>query len=402
MHTYTYTHTMKAKVALVVVIGLSCLVSQVRLDTAKPSGDSKDSDKNKESLKATKLPPCAACRVLTESFNKGIESTARGKYEGGDSAWEEEKKLSYKKSEVRLIEIQEKLCKDVERGQKQCESNAEEHEGLLEDWWFREQEKEPDLHSWLCVETLRVCCPPNHYGPQCLPCKGGTENPCGGNGKCKGAGTRKGSGECSCNPGYEGELCDTCSYGYYQAYRDDTKNLCEKCHKACNGPCSGPGQKSCVACQEGWIMDTEKGCLDINECAAAKSPCKRNQFCVNNEGTYTCLECDKACDGCNGDGPDMCERCAEGFVLEKDMCVDNSAKAREKHMTFARYVTYGGLTLATCIILQKNTIIAAIVGLSVAVYISFSEYYLRDTTAPPVSPELPSSFLSSLQGMMTN
>lgn len=67
----------------------------------------------------------------------------------------------------------------------QCESNAEEHEGLLEDWWFREQEKEPDLHTWLCVETLRVCCPPNHYGPQCLPCKGGIENPCGGNGKCK-------------------------------------------------------------------------------------------------------------------------------------------------------------------------------------------------------------------------
>lgn len=48
-----------------------------------------------------------------------MESTARGKFEGGDSAWEEEKMKSYKKSEVRLIEIQEKLCKDVERGQKQ-------------------------------------------------------------------------------------------------------------------------------------------------------------------------------------------------------------------------------------------------------------------------------------------
>ncbi|MPC96549.1 Cysteine-rich with EGF-like domain protein 1 [Portunus trituberculatus] len=110
---------MKAEVSLMVVIGLGCLVSRVRLDAAKPSGETKDSDKNKESLRATKLPPCAACRVLTESFNKGIESTARGKYEGGDSAWEEEKKLSYKKSEVRLIEIQEKMCKDVERGQKQ-------------------------------------------------------------------------------------------------------------------------------------------------------------------------------------------------------------------------------------------------------------------------------------------
>lgn len=85
-------------------------------------------------------------------------------------------------------------------------------------------------------------------------------------------------------------------------------------------------------------------------------------------------------------------------LLMAMLVADNSAKAREKHMMFARYVTYGGLTLATCIILQKNTVIAAIVGLSVAVYISFSEYYLRDTTAPPVTPELPSSMFAP-QGM---
>lgn len=355
-------------------------------------GGNKDTAKsNKENQKNAKLPPCAACRVLTDSFKKGMESTARGKFEGGDSAWEEEKMKSYKKSEVRLIEIQEKLCKDVERGQKQCEANAEEHEHLLEDWWFREQENEPELHTWLCINTLRVCCPPNHFGPQCLPCKGGIENPCGGNGKCKGAGTRKGSGDCSCNPGYGGEMCDSCTYGYYQAYKDESKILCEKCNKACNGPCSGPGQKSCVACKEGWVMDTEHGCLDINECLLDKTPCKRNQFCVNNEGSYTCLECDKACDGCTGDGPDMCEKCAEGYIKEKDMCVDNGAKERDKHMTFARYVTYAGLTIATCIILQKNTCIAAIVGVSVAIYISFSEYYLKDTTAPSLIPQLPLS-----------
>lgn len=50
-------------------------MSEVRLDAAKSSGgEGNDSDKsnnkNKESLKATKLPPCAACRVLTESFKK--------------------------------------------------------------------------------------------------------------------------------------------------------------------------------------------------------------------------------------------------------------------------------------------------------------------------------------------
>jgi hypothetical protein len=42
-------------------------------------------------------------------------------------------------------------------------------------------------------------------------------------------------------------------------------------------------------CNPGWFMDTEKGCLDINECFMNPNPCKRNEFCVNNDGSYTCL-----------------------------------------------------------------------------------------------------------------
>jgi hypothetical protein len=48
-----------------------------------------------------------------------MESTARGKFEGGDAAWEEERLGSYSHSEVRLVEIQEKLCSSVERGKDQ-------------------------------------------------------------------------------------------------------------------------------------------------------------------------------------------------------------------------------------------------------------------------------------------
>jgi len=286
---------------------------------------------DKDAQRNAKLPSCAACRTLTESFKKGIKSTERGKFEGGDTAWEEEKMGSYRRSEVRLIEIQEQLCRDVERGKHQCQANAEEHDVLIEDWWNKEQDTEADLHVWLCIDRLQVCCPPNHFGPQCMICKGGIESPCGGNGKCKGAGTRKGSGECSCNPGYKGELCNDCSYGYYEAYKDESKLLCEKCHKACNGPCSGPGQKSCVACKEGWEMNTEVGCLDLNECHNAKDPCKLNEFCVNNEGSFTCLSCDKACEGCTGDGPDNCNKCADGFIIdpEKHICVDEDTIEEE-------------------------------------------------------------------------
>ena len=46
-----------------------------------------------------------------------MERTARNKFEGGDTDWEEKNMGSYKTSEVRLIEIQERLCSEVERGQ---------------------------------------------------------------------------------------------------------------------------------------------------------------------------------------------------------------------------------------------------------------------------------------------
>ncbi|KAF2367310.1 protein of unknown function DUF3456 [Trinorchestia longiramus] len=341
----------------------------------------------KESQKSAKLPPCAACRMLTDSFKKGLERTSRSKFEGGDAAWEEEKMGSYKTSEVRLIEIQEHLCSEVERAQRQCEGLAEDHERLLEEWWFEGQAE--SLHEWLCIGKLSVCCPPHHYGPECTPCTGGAQKPCSGHGKCKGDGTRKGNGECQCDEGYNSTLCDVCASGYYESFRDDSKLLCSKCHKACNGPCTGAGPRSCVACKEGWRMETERGCMDVDECMTRSDPCPGNQFCVNNEGTFTCLMCDKACNGCNGDGPDMCDKCAAGYTLDesKAMCVDNSNAARERNLQMARYITYAGLTVATCIILQRHTVLAAVVGLSVAVYITASEYYLN-YVHEPVEPSL--------------
>lgn len=79
----------------------------------------------------------------------------------------------------------------------------------------------------------------------------------------------------------------------------------------------------CVKCKEGWIMNKENTCLDVNECAGSHSPCKKNQFCVNSEGSFKCLDCDRACVGCTGDGPDMCTQCAAGYVLVDNMCTGN-------------------------------------------------------------------------------
>lgn len=306
-----------------------------------------------------------------------MEKTSRGKYEGGDTAYEEEKLGSYKYSEVRFVEVHELLCKDTVRGVDQCYSLIEEYEDFLEEWWKKQLEI-PDLSDYLCTQRAKVCCPANHFGPECEPCAD-----CHGNGVCKGNGTRKGNGRCNCDPGYVGDECFECEQGYYSAFKDDAKLLCSKCHMACDGQgCKGPGSVNCHKCKPGWRQDDEGGCSDVNECFRRQTPCKSNQFCVNTEGSYSCLECDRSCDGCTGDGPDLCLKCAENYELKDGLCTDMTSQNRNKYATYMRYVTYGGLTVATCIIFQNSPSVAGFIGLAVGVYITFSEYWLNKTNQP--------------------
>lgn len=97
----------------------------------------------------------------------------------------------------------------------------------------------------------------------------------------------------------------------------------------------------------------------------------------------SCLfaECDKACDGCNGDGPDMCLQCGENYELKEGFCSSIKRNKEKEGLEISRYGTYVGLCLATCIIFGKNIYIASVIGLSVAVYIGVAEYTVRD--GPP-------------------
>ena len=71
---------------------------------------------------------------------------------------------------LRFVEIQEKLCHGVDRGEHQCHSNHHEWEEHLETWWRLDPDTRAPLKQWLCVDQLKVCCPENAYGPQCTPC----------------------------------------------------------------------------------------------------------------------------------------------------------------------------------------------------------------------------------------
>ncbi|XP_075370545.1 protein disulfide isomerase CRELD1 isoform X2 [Mycteria americana] len=161
--------------------------------------------------------PCRACRGLADSFSRGLERTEHEGFGGGNTAWEEEKLAKYQHSETRLLEVLEGVCAPSDFACHQLLERSEEH---VEQWWFHERQQHPDFFRWLCVDRLALCCPPGTYGPDCRPCAGGPQQPCSGNGRCDGDGTRHGTGLCVCSPGYGGPFCAECGDGYYEASRN--------------------------------------------------------------------------------------------------------------------------------------------------------------------------------------
>ncbi|KFM65217.1 Cysteine-rich with EGF-like domain protein 1, partial [Stegodyphus mimosarum] len=211
-------------------------------------------------FKGKPVPPCRACRNLVDSFLKAVDETMRKSFEGGDADWEKQKLGSYDNSELRFIEIQEQVCSDVGLGKDQCYNLAELHESELENWFYEERHKNMDLFEFLCISHLKICCPNNTYGSDCVPCPGGIESPCGGHGKCLKGGTREEPASCFCDAGYTGELCDVCAKGYYQEAGEVFS--CKICDKACKGHCRGPGPKNCEVCSFGYHFIPDEGCVE--------------------------------------------------------------------------------------------------------------------------------------------
>ena len=195
------------------------------------STKSLDRDKIKNSKP---LNECSRCKLLTDSFMHWLEKTARGKHEGGDAAWEEAKLKSYSRSEMRLVDIQEKLCSDLKVNQDSCYSIVENAEQPIERWWFEEDHNPPNLYKWLCIDNLKYCCPSRHFGENCNSCPLNENNEvCSGNGQCDGDGTRNGNGTCICTRGFAGIDCDKCAKNFYK-----NKSDCKPCHNACD-ECNG-------------------------------------------------------------------------------------------------------------------------------------------------------------------
>ncbi|XP_034499589.1 LOW QUALITY PROTEIN: protein disulfide isomerase CRELD2 [Ailuropoda melanoleuca] len=185
---------------------------------------------------------------------------------------------------------------------------------------FLRKKEYPDLFEWFCVKTLKVCCLPGTYGPDCLACQGGSERPCSGNGHCSGDGSRQGDGSCQCHVGYQGATCTDCADGYFSSRRNETHSICTACDESCK-TCTGPTNRDCSQCAVGWVQEDD-ACVDVDECAAETPPCGDQQYCENVNGSFVCEECDSTCVGCTGQGPGRCKECIPGYTKESGQCAD--------------------------------------------------------------------------------
>ncbi|XP_017324320.1 protein disulfide isomerase Creld1 [Ictalurus punctatus] len=270
------------------------------------------------SMLTVQAGPCQSCRKLTENFIKGLERTANKNFGGGNTAWEEEKLAKYARSETRLLEIVETAC---EKTDFECNKLLEQIEDQVETWWFHRQQEAPDLFEWLCIEELRLCCPAGRFGPECAECPSGPGGVCGGLGRCEGEGTRLGDGECVCDPGYSGPLCQDCADGYYREKNSNhSQPPCSACYHSCK-KCTGPQDYKCLDCKPGWILHDNK-CVDVDECGTELARCSSNTYCFNTDGSYECRGCDQACVGCMGSGPARCKKCSRGYRLTGAKCLD--------------------------------------------------------------------------------
>lgn len=318
-------------------------------------------------LKKSKIiDECQRCKVLVDSYHFWLDKTSRGKFEGGDAAWEEAKLKSYARSEIRFVEIQEGLCSELKKHQDNCYTLNEEAEHLLEKWWFEEDSNSGDLYSWLCIEQLKYCCPKSHYGELCSPCpRDNDNNICTGHGKCDGDGTRKGKGTCQCTKGYIGKLCDKCAINFYQINSD-----CKACHHACKS-CTGEGKNACVECKSGWTHENGE-CIDINECSHIDT-CNANEYCLNLEGTYVCKICAESCKTCVGPSTSNCTSCNIDSILLNGICIDSKLKQSLLIFAWQKVFLCIGVLLFSIFIFRKSKILASLIMIVAAIYIPFTE-----------------------------
>uniref|UniRef100_A0A6G1SP83 Cysteine-rich with EGF-like domain protein 2 n=1 Tax=Aceria tosichella TaxID=561515 RepID=A0A6G1SP83_9ACAR len=318
---------------------------------------------------------CADCRLTAQSIDDLIRAPRQVDAYGQVSDL------------INLDKIKKAICKEIvsDRDRERCRSFYFSHLDAAQRWRLAniKNEQQPlrtSYYDFVCIKEMKYCCPSGSFGPKCTKCA----NCPTANHQCQGEGTRAGNGSCVCKPGHWGQDCGTCLSGYYFD-RDALKLpefslkrlLCKPCDRSCR-QCRSGGPRGCEVCARGFEWVAGFGCADIDECIKSNNKiCGPNTFCVNTIGSYFCYECDRACDGCHGDGPDMCLRCAKNYKLDNNgNCIAQQKTILPPEANYYRYAIYVGLCICTCIILHNSVYMASLVGLGVALYIGASEWVM--------------------------
>ncbi|KAI6189206.1 Cysteine-rich with EGF-like domain protein 2 [Aphelenchoides besseyi] len=306
---------------------------------------------------------CGYCKYMVATFKQGLIKTENQHFAGGNTDWEERKLGKFKTSSKFVI-----LGDFTSRFQ--CNHMAEDNEELLEKWFFKRQDTDPNIFQYVCIDKMQKCCADGHYGPSCAPCPGALKGAaCFNNGKCSGDGTREGTGKCECNEGYAGVRCSTCDAHYFAVTQNDTHIQCKACFDGCASDCTSEEPTGCVACRSGYKKDDELGCVDINECENTPNLCsKSHEKCVNTQGHYNC-------------------ECKDGYQrnFDTDECeIDIHAKPYDGYWRpdrMLRSIAIGGLISVAGFILFHHRSPAALISLVVASTIFvLMERWLDETT----------------------
>lgn len=321
---------------------------------------------------------CSDCRLTAGSLD---ELARRPRQMDGP------RQLVHPEERLELDKIKRLVCKELtgDSERERCRNFYFTQQASVRKWReaaaLAPRGKLVSFHDFVCIRELKLCCPSQSFGPKCSRCP-----KCAANEQCEGEATRQGRGTCQCRPGHAGANCDSCQRGFYLDERplalagSSTSGRaisCKACHRSCEY-CRGPGPRGCEVCRAGFSWQPSYGCLDVDECIqSGRKICGPNTFCVNTEGSHFCYECDRACAGCRGDGPDMCLACAPGYQLDSaGNCAATRKTILPPEANYYRYAIYAGLCLCTCIILNNSVYMASLVGLGVALYIGASEYVM--------------------------
>ncbi|KAJ1163610.1 hypothetical protein NDU88_004066 [Pleurodeles waltl] len=123
------------------------------------------------------------------------------------------------------------------------------------------------------------CCP-GYWGADCLACPGGAASPCSNRGVCSDG--LEGNGTCTCEEGFGGTACETCSAD--NLYGENCRSVCDCIHGTCNNGIHGDGACDCFSGYSGSKCDEpEPACQALQ--------CPENARCVKYSTGLTGCKC---------------------------------------------------------------------------------------------------------------